>query len=230
MIAIYAAALAGVFALITPAAAQEKLVAIDVLLEPDEKMLAEAGKWNEQLRGQLAEGFSLDETHRPHITLLQQYVAEDDLDEALAAVQSLATSEDLSGMRLKATGLYHIPSGETGLQGITIEPSKEIVSLQEKVIEVMAPFRGSGGSEAAFVPDPTGTPFDPYLFEYVDTFAEKQTGDSFNPHVTTGVGPLHWVKARETEPFEHFEFGVTNLTVYRLGNFGTAAEPLEGRQ
>lgn len=230
MIAIHFAIFAGIFALVAPAAAEERLVAIDVLLEPDEKMLAEAGKWNDRLREQLAEGFSLDETHRPHITLLQQYVAEEDLGKALAAIQSITASEDLSMMRLKANGLYHIPSGETGLQGITIEPSEEIISLQEKVIEVMAPFRGSGGGEAAFVPDPTGMPFDPYLFEYVDTFAENQTGDNFNPHVTTGVGPLDWVEARETEPFKPFEFGVTNLTVYQLGNFGTAARPLFGWQ
>ena len=216
--------------MVAPAAAQERLFAIDVLLEPDEKMLAEAGKWNEQLREQFADGFSLDDTHRPHITLLQQYVAEEDLSEILAAIRSIAASEDLEAMRLKANGLYHIPSGETGLQGITIEPSSEIMSLQEKVIEAMAPFREFGGGEAAFVPDPTGTPFDPYLFEYVDSFAEKQTGDKFNPHVTTGVGPLDWVEAKETEPFESFEFGVTNLTVYRLGNFGTAAKPLLGQQ
>ena len=55
---------------------------------------------------------------------------------------------------------------------------------------------------------------------------EKQTGENYNPHVTTGTGPLEWVEAREKEPFEPFEFEVDKLAVYRLGNFGTAAEPL----
>jgi hypothetical protein len=82
---------------------------------------------------------------------------------------------------------------------ITIEPSADIVALQTKVIAAMAPFRKSGGDQNAFVPDPTGTPFDPYLFSYVDTFVDKQAGDNFNPHVTTGTGPLKWVEAREKE-------------------------------
>ncbi len=217
---------AGLFALASPTMAQDKLVAIDVLLEPDEKMLRAAEEWNERLRKQLPEGFSLDETHRPHITLLQQYVAEKDLDAVATAVKALAASVNLDEMTLTATGLYHIPSGETGLQGITIKPSDDIVALQAKVIEVMEPFRKSGGNQEAFVPDPSGTLFDPILFTYVDTFVEQQAGENFNPHVTTGTGPLQWVKAREEEPFEPFEFGVQRLTIYKLGNFGTAAEPV----
>ena len=218
--------IAGLIASAYPAMAQDKLVAVDVLLEPDERMIEVAEAWNERLREQLPEGFSLDETHRPHITLLQQYVAEKDLDAVATAVKALAASVNLDEMTLTAKGLYHIPSGETGLQGITIKPSDDIVALQAKVIEVMKPFRKSGGDQAAFVADPTGTPFDPILFTYVDTFVEKQAGENFNPHVTTGTGPLEWVKAREEEPFEPFEFGVERLTIYKLGNFGTAAEPL----
>ena len=101
-----------------------------------------------------------------------------------------------------------------------------MLALQTKVIQAMAPFRKSGGDQAAFVPDPTGTPFDPLLFKYVDSFAEKQAGKNYNPHVTTGTAPLEWVKAREQDPFQSFEFGVNKLTVYKLGNFGTAAKRL----
>lgn len=216
----------GLVVLAHPAMAQDKLVAIDVLLEPDQTMLQAAEEWNKRLREQLPDGFALDETHRPHITLLQQYVAESDLDAVVNKIKSLAASENLDKMTLTAKGLYHIPTDEIGLQAITIEPSADIVALQAKVIAAMTPFRKRGGDQDAFVPDPTGTPFDPYLFSYVDTFVEKQAGENFNPHVTTGMGPLKWVEAREKEPFEPFEFGVKKLTVYKLGNFGTAAEPL----
>jgi hypothetical protein len=210
------------------APAQDKLVAIDVLLEPDQRMLTAADDWNNRLREQMLEGFSLDETHRPHITLLQQYIAEKDLDAVVAVVKSLAATANLEKMKLTAKGLYHIPGGKIGLQGITIKPSDEILALQTKVIQAMAPFRKSGGDQAAFVPDPTGTPFDPLVFKYVDSFVEKQAGKNYNPHVTTGTAPLEWLKAREEDPFQSFEFGVNKLTVYQLGNFGTAAKRLGG--
>ena len=206
--------------------AEDQLVAIDVLLIPDTTMLRAAGEWNSRLREQMPDGFSLDASHRPHVTLLQQYVAAKDVEAVIAAVNGLAASLDLGAMKLTADGLYHIPSGEIGLQGITIRSTPEIVSLQSKVIEALAPYRKRGGGEAAFVPDPTGAAFDPFLFSYVDGFAESQSGAKYSPHVTTGTAPLAWVEAREEEPFKPFEFGVDKLTVYRLGNFGTAAEPL----
>jgi 2'-5' RNA ligase superfamily len=210
------------------ALAQDKLVAIDVLLKPDQRMLTAADEWNKRLREQMPQGFSLDETHRPHITLLQHYIAEKDLDAVVAVVKSLAATANLEKTKLTAKGLYHIPGGQIGLQGITIKPSEEILALQTKVIQAMAPFRKSGGDQAAFAPDPTGTPFDPFLFKYVDSFVEKQAGKNYNPHVTTGTAPLEWLKAREQDPFQSFEFGVNELAVYKLGNFGTAAKRLGG--
>lgn len=205
---------------------QKQLVAIDVLLEPDGPMLEVAERWNTRLREQMPDGFALDDAHRPHITLLQQYVDEKDVAEIVAAVKALKASENLTGMTLTANGLYHIPTGNIGLQGITIKSSKEILALQAKVMQTMAPYRKSGGDQAAFVPDPTGAPFDPILFDYVGTFVEKQTGTNYNPHVTTGTGPLDWVEQREAEPFNSFEFGIKSLAVYQLGNFGTASKRL----
>jgi hypothetical protein len=114
-------------------------------------MLTAADEWNKRLREQMPEGFSLDETHRPHITLLQQYVAEKDLDTVVAVVKSLAATANLEKLKLTAKGLYHIPGGKFGLQVITIKPSDEILTLQAKVIQAMAPFRKSGGDQAAFV-------------------------------------------------------------------------------
>jgi 2'-5' RNA ligase len=231
LVAAVGLALAGIFASLpvnaeTSPGKGNHLIAIDVLLEPGRRMLEAAEQWNKRLHEQMPKGFALDETHRPHITLLQQYVSEKDLDAVVATVKSLAASANLADMKLTANGLYHIPSGKIGLQGITIEPSEEILALQAKVIRAMAPFRKTGGGQAAFVPDPTGTPFDPFLFKYVDSFVEKQTGKNFNPHVTTGTAPLEWVKQREEEPFKSFEFGVDKLAVYQLGNFGTAAKRL----
>jgi 2'-5' RNA ligase superfamily len=216
-----AAALAG------PAAASDRLVAIDVLLEPDATMVSAAEAWNARLREQAPEGFELDATHQPHITLLQQYVAEADLDVVLAAVGKVAARHDVDALRLTAIGLYHIPTGEIGLQGITIEPSRELLALQADVVEALAPYRQSGGDEAAFVPDPTGTAFDPLLFKYVESFVPAQTGEKYNPHVTTGIAPRAWLEAREAEPFKPFTFGVDGIATYQLGNFGTASRRLD---
>jgi hypothetical protein len=209
------------------ARAEDRMIAIDILLQPDDVMLAKAAEWNARMREQSPEGFSLDAEHRPHISLLQRYVRTSDLDAVLTAVERVRGKFDVSQMRMEATGLYHIPSGKMGLAGIVVAPSPQLKALQAAMIQAVTPFAVSGGDQSAFVPDPSGTPFDPILFKYVDTFVPAQTGEHFNPHVTIGVAPLAWLEALEKQPFSAFNFGARGVAVYHLGNFGTAARRLD---
>jgi hypothetical protein len=179
------------------------------------------------MREQSPDGFELDEEHAPHITLIQRFIAETDLDSVLTAVERAKSAFDIAKMQMTATGLYHIPSGKIGLAGIVVEPSRELLALQKAVIEAVNPFARSGGDESAFVPDATGTPFDPLLFKYVDTFVPSQTGEKFNPHVTVGIAPLGWLEGLEKRPFDTFAFGAHGIATYQLGNFGTASKRLD---
>ena len=213
-----------------PSGVEDRLIAIDVLLQPDGKMLEEAANWNAQMREQSPEGFELDEQHAPHITLVQRFIAESDLGSVLAAVDRVKSAFDIANMQMTATGLYDIPSGKIGVAGIVIEPSDELLALQEAVIEAVNPFARTGGDASAFVPDATGTPFDPLLFKYVDTFVPNQTGKKFNPHVTIGIAPLGWLEDLEKQPFSTFTFGAKGIATYQLGNFGTASKRLDSSE
>ncbi len=204
----------------------DDLIAIDVLLEPDQTMLDRAAEWNMKMRLLTPEGFELDESHRPHVTLIQRHIRKDDLDAVLAAVDEVRATFDLGSLTMTANGLYHIPSGELGLAGITIETTEELLALQSAVIEAINSYDAGGGDEKAYVTDPTGTPFDPFLFEYVETFVPKQTGANFNPHVTIGLAPQSWLVEQEQKDFDNFDFGADGVAVYQLGNFGTAAKRL----
>lgn len=136
---------------------------------------------------------------------------------------------DTQHMQMRATGRYHIPSGKIGLASIFIEPSEQLLALQQATIGAIKPLAKSGGKGWAFVPDPTGAPFDPQLFSYVDAFVPGQTGSNFNPHVSLGIAPLEWLEAREKEPFNSFTFGAKGV-VYQIGNFGTASKRLDETQ
>jgi hypothetical protein len=219
------AALAFAFAAI-PALAGN-LTAIDVLLQPGPKMMQAAADWNAKMRVQSPEGFELDPEHAPHVTLVQRFVETEDVDEVLAAVDVVEKSFDVSALQMTATGLYHIPSGEIGLAGIVIAPSPELLALQQAVIDAVQPFAKTGGDASAFVPDTTGTPFDQFLFTYVDSFVPESTGEKYNPHVTIGIAPLGWLEDLEKQLFEPFTFGADGIAIYQLGNFGTASRRLD---
>ena len=225
--ALYIAAIAALALSAPPAFSRGDLIAIDVLIQPDATMLAEAGRWNARLREQSPAGFELDAEHAPHITLIQRFVAKADLPKVLAAVDKVKSKYKSSKLKMTATGLYHIPTGQSGLAGIVIKPTRQLHALQQAVVHAVNVYAKSGGDASAFVPDKSGAPFDPLLFKYVETFVPEQTGKKFNPHVTIGVAPLEWLKAEEKKPFEKFAFGAQGIAVYQLGNFGTASRRLD---
>jgi hypothetical protein len=133
----------------------------------------------------------------------------------------------MKALQMKATGFYYIPLHRKGLAGIVIETSGQLLLLQQEIVKAINIYAREGGDESAFVSDKSGMPFDPFIFEYVETFVPRQTGERFNPHVTVGIAPLDWLKEKKKKPFDTFTFGATGIATYQLGNFGTASKRLD---
>ena len=75
------------------AAQQNPVTAIDVALEPDATMIEHAKANNARLLKAYPNGFALDATHNPHITLLQQFVRTAELDKVYAAADKFGRRE-----------------------------------------------------------------------------------------------------------------------------------------
>ena len=89
---------------------QAPVTAIDILLEPDATMLQHAAANNARLRAVYPNGFALDATHRPHITMIQRYVRTTDLDQVYAAAGQVLARAKVNGMKLEAVKYYYIPN------------------------------------------------------------------------------------------------------------------------
>jgi hypothetical protein len=70
------------------------VIAIDVALKPDATMIQRAKAANDRLLKAYPQGFALDATHNPHITMLQQFVHTADLDKVFAAVREALAGEN----------------------------------------------------------------------------------------------------------------------------------------
>lgn len=203
------------------------VTAIDVLLEPDAAMLQHSEANNARLRKVFPTGFSLDATHRPHITIVQRFVRTADLEKLYAAVGKVLAGTNVTGMKLEAFKYYFIPMKDTGLAGIVVRPTPELLKLQQDVIAAVTPFTVPRGDSAAFVTTPEDPVIDPSLIDYVSAFVPKSSGEHFNPHVTTGVAPREYLDQMLAEPFQPFTFSAAGTAVYQLGQFGTAAKKLK---
>ncbi len=201
--------------------------AIDILLEPDATMLKESEVNNARLLKVYPKGFSLDATHRPHITLIQRYVRTADLDKVYDAAGRVIAKANVTAMKLEAFKYYYVASGPIGLAGICAKPTPELLKLQADIIAAVAPFTVETGDSSAFVTTPEDPVIDPFLIKYVSVFVPKGTGENFNPHVSTGVASKEYLDGMLAEPFVAFTFSPAGAAVYQLGQFGTAAKKLQ---
>lgn len=203
------------------------VTAIDILLDPDAVMIEHAQVANERLRKSFPEGFALDETHQPHISVLQRYVRTADLDKVYDAISQVLAGEKPATWALKAYKYYYLPWKDVGLAGIVIEPSEDLLRYQRKLVDAVAQFTAVAGDSSAFVTTTQDPEINQPTIDYVMHFVPNEIGAKYNPHVTIGLASQDYLKKMLDEDFETFTFSPASASVYHLGNFGTAQKLLK---
>ncbi|MEI7501323.1 MAG: 2'-5' RNA ligase family protein [Bacteroidota bacterium] len=207
--------------------AQSKLLAIDILLDPDQTMIDSAKVFNNLMQQDYSGpgSFALDAAHSPHITVLQCFVAASDIEKVKAAVTKVVNSEKPETDKLTASGFYYIPLNGLGLAGITAKPTPKLLSFQSKIIEVLKPFMLTG-TNAAFVQNADGKDIAAGTSEYVNAFVPDHSGAKYNPHVTVGLAHEAFLKELLAKQFNTFLFKSASVSIYQLGDLGTAQKKL----
>jgi len=62
--------------------------------------------------------------------------------------------------------------------------------------------------------------------DYVKGFIGASTGQSYNAHLTVGIGTNDFVAALKAEPFESFPVRAVSVSLYQLGDYGVAQKKL----
>ena len=204
-----------------------EVIAIDILLEPDGRMLERAESNNARLRQAFPSGFALDADHRPHITLLQCFVAAKDLEALYSATGNVIGDAKVTNLLLRAVRCYYTPGPGVGVAGICATLTPELQKLQADVIAAAAPFMVATATIDAFTAGHDNPAFDTALIDYVSGFVAHHAGAHFNPHVSTGVAPTDYLDRMIAEPFPAFAFAPAGAAIFQLGPFGTAARLLK---
>jgi len=203
-----------------------RILAIDILLEPDATMVKRAIAANAELRANYPQGYTLGRDQVPHVTLVQRYVKVGDLKAIEAAVSAVLIKEDPRKLQLTATGYAYAPWAGVSITGIAVEPTRELGRLQANIVKAVEPFAVPAGTVAAFSTSKELPKVEEAIVEYVKTFVPKSSGDKYNPHVTVGAAPEAFVKQLKSEPFQKFAFKPVGAAIYQLGGFGTAQKRL----
>jgi 2'-5' RNA ligase len=208
-----------------PGGAEGDLIAIDVLLEPDAATVERAATVNARLRQSYPQGYALDASHQPHITLLQRFVRRADLEAVSTAVRPALNAEEPLAMPLRITGFTSTTWSGVEVLVYVVELSPELRRLQQRVVGAVQPYAVSGGDARAFVFDASGE-INAETIGWVENFVPDSSGENYFPHVTLGVAQKATTDAIAAEPFDSFTFHAANAAIYQLGNFGTAQRRL----
>jgi hypothetical protein len=209
------------------AMAQSGITAIDILLDPGKTMLDSAKGYNQIMQKNYSGpgSYSLDELHTPHITVLQCFVITSALEKVYATVAAVAKSEKPTKHKITTSGFYYFPYKGLGLAGITATPSAELLRFQSKIIEALQPFIVAG-TDAAFVQNTDGTPIAAGSSDYVNGFIQDHAGAKYNPHLTIGLAHEDFLQELIAKPYHPFTFTCSAVSIYQLGDFGTARKKL----
>jgi hypothetical protein len=199
-----------------------KVIAIDILLDPDSKMIQHAQAVNARLLSVFPTGYSLDETHHPHLTTVQQFVHLAKLEEIFESVGKVTANANPSRWELKAFKYYYFPLGEIGVAGIVVHPTDAWVKFQQNLLDATAPFTATTATNDAFYTTPDEPEIYPGMFALVRDYASSNVGEKFSPHLSVGVCRKDVLDTMLGEPFDEFTFSLVGASIYQLGNYGTA--------
>lgn len=199
-----------------------KIIAIDVLLTPSEEMRTQALHLNSLINQNNPETIRLDENHIPHITLLQCFVDEKDLPRLKEALMNLYGT--IKNDALRAEDLSYSKDSEESFAMIAIEKSEPLQKLHEKIVALIKPYILKKGFQESFVQNPAGSPISESTITYIPDFVENYSYENYSPHISLGVARKVFLDSLAQHVFKPIPFKAASISVYQLGDHGTAQE------
>jgi hypothetical protein len=202
------------------------VIAVNVLLEPDQETSERAVRINGALRQGYPGGFALDESHRPHISVLHGYVQATDLADIYRAVEKVSAQHPLVGQQLTVLGLEHKPWNREEITNIELAKIPDLDAFQADLVSAVSPYLIETGDRRAFVTFKQEPDVDAQTIEYVRTFVQKHTGSRFEPHITVGISDAETARKVSAQQSAPAKLTIASVAVFQLGNVGTARKEL----
>jgi 2'-5' RNA ligase len=154
------------------------LVAVDVAILPPADVAARARELSASLPPD-PHGLQLDAEHLPHLTLVQSFIREEELDVAFERVDEVVRGR--TALRLRVTG------GGKGASSVwmAIERTPELDDLHEALMHALVGVERPGGTPAAFFEG------DARVGDvlWVTGYRLKSSFGAYTPHITLGYAP-----------------------------------------
>ena len=157
----------------------QELIAIDVALLLPEAVHARARLINEVLWKQRTDGFRFDQSHLPHITLVQQFVRRANLPALLQRIDSIVGATAALTLRVLAVGSHQSTAF------FLLQRTPDLQRLHATLMDAVKPWEESEGAVESFYSE--GEPARDADVEWVKRYRTHASYDNFVPHITLGI-------------------------------------------
>lgn len=191
-------------------------IAIDIALLLPEAVNQRVKAANAALLAERPDGFRFDESHLPHITLVQQFIRCANIPALIEQIDPILRG--ISPLSLRITG---VGSSATAAHFV-IKRTSGIDELHRTLLDAVLPFEEAVGSAEAFYSgdEPVLEPARDGDVQWVGNFRSHSSYDRFSPHITLGIGA-------PPEFGAPFEFTADRVALCHLGRFCTCRVVLQ---
>ncbi|MHC4260163.1 MAG: 2'-5' RNA ligase family protein [Planctomycetota bacterium] len=190
--------------------------AVDVVLLPDDPMMAETIEANRNLVGQVGDKIVLNkENCLPHVSLAMGCADEGDIDATGEILKNIAKKTPVLELRIVGVWTTTNSAGEK-ISAFGIEKAKGLQLLHEEVMEKLTSYLSYDVTREMMYD--SGQVSESTLL-WIREYREKSSFANFSPHITIGYGQMENVLLP-------MEFTASRLALCHLGNHCTCRDVL----
>jgi 2'-5' RNA ligase len=190
--------------------------AVDIVLLPDEKMMARAVEINADLVKRFGSEIVLNKAGcLPHISLDMGCLGEKDVPSVEKVLEEIAKEASLPDLRVVGIRSSENSKGQT-VSVFEVENAKELQSLHENVMDKLAPYLSRGVIEEMIYGNENAAES---TLMWIENYRDKSSFENFFPHITIGYGRVE----TQTLPMT---FAASELALCHLGNHCTCRKVL----
>ena len=190
-------------------------IAVDVVLLPSDEMTERAIELNRELLEDSNNRIVLNKTDcLPHISLAMGCIEQKDISTISDILEDIAEEYSLGRLRVTDVRIETNSIGQK-VSVLTVEKTKPLQSLHERVLEKLKPFFSYDVNEQMILSDKVAST----TLSWIKNYPRDSSFENFYPHITIGYGQIDNVQLP-------LEFNVSNLALCRLGNHCTCRKVL----
>lgn len=190
-------------------------IALDIALIPDEDHFVKLEKWNKSLFENGKTGYLFNDNHIPHLTLFQNFILEEQLDNLKKDLLDLPTPKEICEL-LPVDFSRNAHKDDISVVMLNFVKSLELLNTQKRIHHIFEKYSKHPYLEDALSAFNNKT--NPEAASWIQNFATKASLDKYSPHITLGFSNLDISSLKKWQALPN-KWRFSKIVLSQMGNY-----------